>query len=128
MVRSVYRPYRPARRPGGRPRRKPVFRVLVHQKHNERWLELAERVGVESAQQFWDHVAFTPDRPPSVNSASVLRGKAGQPEEEGFSNTIHFEISSMARIDYQYCRSYRPAAGGDPHAVVRIRAIQYGSH
>jgi hypothetical protein len=89
---------------------------------------LIGRVGVESAQQFWDHIAFAPDRPPEINSATVLRGKAGQPEEEGFSNTIHFEISSMARIDYQYCRSYRPNAASDPHPVVRIRAIQHGGH
>jgi hypothetical protein len=125
---SSYRPYRPAKRPGGRPRQRPVFRVLVHRQHHDRWVALADRVGLESPQQFWDHVAFTPDRPPAINSATVLRGRAGRPEEEGFSNTIHFEISSMARIDYQYCHQYRTDPQGDSHAVVRIRAIQFTSH
>lgn len=83
---------------------------------------------MESAQQFWDHVALTPDRPPPVNRATILRGRAGMPEEEGFSNTVHYEVSSMARIDYQYCPSYRLGTDGDEHPVVRIRAIQYGSH
>lgn len=104
------------------------MRVLVHRRHHERWLQLTDRVGSESAQQFWDHVAFTPDRPPAINLATVLRGAAGRPEEAGFSHTIHYEISSMARIDYQYSRDYRGGREGDPHPVVRIRAIQYGSH
>lgn len=85
-------------------------------------------MGLDSAQQLWDHLAFTPDQPPAINAACVLRGKAGLPEEPGFSRTIHFEISGAARADYQYCREYRGGRDPEPHAVVRIRAIQLGSH
>lgn len=128
MAKSAYRPYNPARRPGGRPRQRPAFRVVVHRAHLARWLELPDRIGLESAQQAWDHLANTPDRPPAINSATVLRGRAGRPSEPGFSRRIHYELSSMARFDYEYNREYRLGAEGDPHPVVRIVAIQISSH
>jgi hypothetical protein len=57
---GVYRPHVAARRPGGRPSVKPAFRVLVHHKYLPIWNELADRLGLANAQQFWDHVAMTP--------------------------------------------------------------------
>lgn len=63
-----------------------------------------------------------------IASTRPLKGKAGAPKEKGFSKTIHYELSSMARIDYQYCDSYRTKTDGDAHKVVFILAIDYSSH
>ena len=92
------------------------------------WAQLAARVGIESAQQFYDHVAQTPGQPPKVNSASILRGKAGRPKFEGASRTIHYEISGAGRIDYQYVDNFTGGHHGDPHAVVFIFTIDLDSH
>ena len=127
MAKSDYRPFRPAKRPGGRPRGAPQFRVLVHHRMHERWSELVQRVGLESAQQFYDHVAHTPDRPSDINRTTILRGRASRPSDPGFSRTVHYEISGAARIDYQYHPQFL-GRQGDTHAVVRILAITYTSH
>lgn len=124
----AYKPYLPARSPGASPDEKPPFRVLVHRKFLERWEHLAESVGLESARQFYDHVSETPAEPPRVNSSSFLRGKAGKPTEAGFSRTIHYEIGSAARIDYQWNAAFTGGRDGDAHPVVRIIAINLGSH
>jgi hypothetical protein len=89
---------------------------------------LPERVGLESAQQFYDYVANTPGRPPAVGRTTVLAGRAGQPTGEGFSRTIHYEISGAGRIDFQFNDVYRGGAQGDPHPVVRILTIDLSSH
>jgi len=122
-----YQPYWTTGRPGGKPAKAPRFRVTVHRKMYSRWSELAERVGIESAQQFWDHVAMSPDKIPTLNNSCILRGKAGKPVGPGWSNTIHYEVSSMARIDYQFNKEY-VGVKGDKHPVVRILAINYSSH
>ena len=127
MTISSYRPFEPARRPGGRPSAKPRYRVLVHRKFADMWASLPERVGLSAAQQFYDHVASTPGQPSAINRTGVLRGKAGDPMAPGFSRTIHYEISGAGRIDYQYCDAYL-GARGDPHSVVFIRAINLTSH
>lgn len=49
---------------------KPRYRVLVHREFLEEWKSLADRVGLENAQHFWDHVASTPGLPPSVGTSS----------------------------------------------------------
>jgi len=72
---GAYRPHVAARRPGGRPAVKPVFRVLVHRQFLGIWNELPSRVGLANAQQFWDHVAMTPGQPPKVGTSSVMKGK-----------------------------------------------------
>jgi len=61
-----------------------------------------ERVGVESAQQFYGHVSQSPGAPPLVGRSSILRGRLGEPQASGFSRTIHEEIAGAGRIDYQY--------------------------
>lgn len=127
MSRS-YAPFVPGRRPGGRPRRRPRYRVLVHRAFAASWSELPRHVGLESAQQFYDHVADTPGRPPSVNRTTILRGRAGRPLAPGFSRTIHYEISGPGRIDYQYADEFRSGRMGDPHPVVFILTIGLGSH
>jgi hypothetical protein len=68
---GTYRPHVAARRPGGRPSVKPVFRVLVHRQFLGIWNDLPSRVGLENAQQFWDHVAMTPGQPPKVGTSST---------------------------------------------------------
>lgn len=87
-----------------------------------------ERVGLQNAQQFWDHVAHQPGTPPTVGSSSVMKGKHGAPKWEGFSRTIHYEISGAGRIDYQYNPASTEGKRGDPHAVVKILTIDLGSH
>ena len=106
----------------------PRYRVLVHRRYKELWDQLVERVGLENAQQFYDHVAYTPGEPPRVGRSSFLRGKAGQPGEQGFSRTIHYEISGAGGINYQYNDHYTGGAQGDPHPVVRILTIDLSSH
>jgi len=127
MTASAYQPFGPARRPGGRPVAKPRYGVLVHRKFAEVWSSLPARVGLAAARQFYDHVASTPGQPAAVNRTGILRGKAGEPMAPGFSRTVHYEISGAGRIDYQYNAAY-PAARGDPHPVVCIRAINLSSH
>lgn len=127
MTRS-YAPFIPARRPGGRPADRPRYRVLVHRAFAEAWSELPRRVGVRSAQQFYDHVSTTPGRPPDINRATVLRGQAGRPKFASCSRTIHYEISGSGRIDYQYADEFRQGRHGDAHSVVLVLTIRLGSH
>jgi hypothetical protein len=102
--------------------------VLVHRRFKRHYDGLVERVGLQQAQQFWDHVANRPGQPDPIASTTFLRGKAGQPQGPGWSRTIHYEVSSSARIDYQYCDDYKTTPDGDPHPVVAILTINYSSH
>lgn len=124
----AYHPLWATGRPGGKPLVAPEYRVLVERRFHQKWLELADRVGVESANQFWDHVAMTPGQMPDINGSCLLRGKAGAPKGEGWSRTVHYEVSSMCRIDYQYKDAYQTHADGDVHKVVAILTINYSSH
>ena len=125
---GAYEPFRPVVRPGGRPASRPRYRVLVHRRFVDLWRQLPERVGLESAQQFYDHVATTPGRPADVNRTTVLRGRAGAPKFEGASRTVHYEISGAGRIDYQFADRFTGGTDGDPHAVVIVLTIDLGSH
>jgi hypothetical protein len=125
---SAYDPYKPAKRPSGKPDSEPRYRVLVHKRFLLHYNELSARVGEQQAKQFWDHVANTPGRTDPVASTSILKGRAGRAQGPGWSRTIHYEVSSSARIDYQYNDDYVTAPGGDPHPVVAILTINYGSH
>lgn len=124
----AYLPYRPARRPGSKPSDRPHYRVLVHRQFKELWEQLPERVGLESAQQFYDHVANTPGVAPAIGRTTILAGKAGSPSDDGFSRTIHYEISGAGRINYQFNDAYAGGSQGDPHPVVRILTIDLSSH
>ncbi len=101
MFSSAYQPFRPARRHGGSPPAKPPYRVLVHHRYKDLWDQLPTRVGLENAQQFYDHVANTPEHIPAVGRTTILRGKAGQPKDAGFSRTIHYEISGAVTVHRQ---------------------------
>jgi hypothetical protein len=125
---GAYRPHVAARRPGGSPSVKPAFRVLVHRQYLDVWNALADRVGLANAQQFWDHVAMTPGRPPRVGTSSVMKGKHAAPKWPGYSKTIHYEITGAGRIDYQFNPAATDGAHADPHGVVKILAIDLGSH
>ena len=125
---GAYRPHVAARRPGGGPGAKPPFRVLVHRQFIDAWNSLAERVGLENAQHFRDHVAFTPGEYPRVGTSSVMKGKHNGPKWPGYSKTIHYEISGAGRIDYQYNASSTEGAEHDVHGVVKILTIDLGSH
>lgn len=125
---SAYDPNVPARRPGGRPSERPKYRVLVHKRYLDRYRELVDRVGLQQAQQFWDHVSQEPGRPDPIAQTCYLKGQAGRPKGPGWSRTIHYEVSSSARINYQHCDTYTTEPGGDPHPVVAILTINYSSH
>lgn len=128
MATSAYQPLQPAKRPGGRPDEAPNFRVLVHRQYHQKYKRLAEAIGLQQAQELWDHLAMTPDQPPKVGSSCILRGKAGLPQGVGWSRTVHYEASSKARVDYQYNKEYTTPDGGDPHPVVAILTISLTSH
>jgi hypothetical protein len=102
--------------------------VLVHRQYLDVWHSLPDRVGKESAQQFWDHVATTPGQPPAVGTSTVLRGRHHGPKWPGFSRTIHYEITGAGRIDYQYASATSEGDSGDAHPVVKILTIDLGSH
>lgn len=125
---SAYRPLEPARRPGGRPPQAPRYRVLVHRKFKPHWDDLANRVGAQQARQLWDHIAMTPGEFPATANSCMLKGRAGRPQGEGWSKTIHYEVSSMARVDYQYNDNYRTTTDGDPHRVVAVLTVNFSSH
>jgi hypothetical protein len=100
----------------------------VHQAFLEDWNSLAERVGLQNAQQFWDHVAHTPGSPPTVGTSCVMKGKHNKAKWTGYSKTVHYEISGAGRIDYQHCAATTEGKGKDFHAVVKILSIDFGSH
>lgn len=125
---GAYQPFEPARRPGGKPAEKPAYRVLVHRQYQSLWDELPRRVGLESAQQFYDHVSRAPGMPAIINRTTILAGRAGRPIAGGFSRTIHYEISGAGRINYQYNDAYIGGAKGDAHGVVFILTIDLSSH
>lgn len=85
-------------------------------------------VGIESAQQLYDHLTSKPDQQPSINRSTILKGRAGRAQEPGFSRTVHYEISGAARVDYQYNPRFAGGALGDVHKVVRIIAVTLTSH
>ena len=71
---------------------------------------------------------MTPGEPSAVASITILRGKAGRPNGDGWSRTHHYELTSKARADYQYHDSYVTEPGGDEHRVVAILTLSFGSH
>jgi hypothetical protein len=99
-------------------------RVLVHRQYLGTWSSLAERVGLENAQQFWDHVAFTPGEHPLIGTSSVMKGKHNGQKWPGYSKTIHYEISSAGRIDDQYNPSSTEEAEHDAHGVAKSGAVR----
>lgn len=125
---SAYQPFEPARRPKGKPGTKPAYRVLVHRKFANHWGEVVDRVGLQQAQQFWDHVSQAPGSTSGLASITILKGKAGRPQGAGWSRTHHYEISGAGRVDYQYHNEFREGAKGDSHPVVAILTINYSSH
>jgi hypothetical protein len=125
---SAYDPYMRARRPGGKPAEAPRYRILVHKRFETHYDQLISRVGLQQAQQFWDHVATNPGGRCAVASTCYLRGDAGRPQGAGWSRTIHYEVTSSARINYQFHDSYCTTPGADAHRVVAILTISYSSH
>jgi hypothetical protein len=89
---------------------------------------MVSRVGIQQAQQFWDHVSMTPGSTSPIASTTILRGKAGMPMGSGWSKTYHYEVSGAGRIDYQFHNAYSAGAKGDKHKVVAILTISYASH
>lgn len=125
---SAYRPLQPARRPGGKPSDPPGYRVLVHRQFRNQYSELVDRVGIQQAQELWDHLAHGPAKLPATAGTCFLRGRAGRPKGPGWSRTIHYEVTSKARVDYQYHDRYTTCDGGDEYPVVAILTINYSSH
>jgi hypothetical protein len=71
--------------------------MLVHRQYAAVWENLADRVGLESAQQFYDHITQSPDQHRKVGSSGLLRG------------------------------THQTSPDGDEHRVVRILVINLGS-
>jgi len=128
MSESAYRPYMPARHPTSAPTVRPTYRLLVHRKYSRHWDQLVQRIGAQGALQFWEHVTENPGSTSPVAQTSILKGKAGKPKGPGWSRTCHYEVSGAGRIDYQYHNAFRTERGGDPHRIVIILTIAYGSH
>jgi hypothetical protein len=125
-VSGSYPGYMPARSPT-RPTTRPLYRVMVKKKVRPAWDELPQRVGTDSAQQFWDHVAYTPGAKARVNSSNIMKGKYGTPQIAGGARTVHYRISGAGRIDYTYHNKY-VGVRGDEHRVSFILMINHGSH
>jgi hypothetical protein len=123
QARDSYSPVEPVARPAGRPDCNPVFSVLVHRKFSRMWKPLPDRVGTESTRQFYDHVADRPVSPPEVNSTCHWRGRAGLPQCEGGSRTIHHESGDAGRVDFPYVNSFSEGARRGAHPVVFILTI-----
>lgn len=128
MASSAYQPLQPAKRPGSRPKDAPNYRVLVHRHYVDHYKRLVDAVGLQQAQQFWDHIAHLPDQPPAIAGSCILRGRAGHPMGAGWSRTVHYELSSMARANYQYHKTFKTSAEGDEHPIVAIMTINLSSH
>ncbi|SRR6266702_202410 len=125
---SAYDPLRPAKRPVRKPRQAPRYRILVHKSFHNHYTQLVSRVGEQQAKQFWDHIAHHPGQPDPIAQTTILKGRAGKPRGDGWSRTIHYEVSSSARIDYQYNDTYATSPDNDQHKVVAILTINYTSH
>lgn len=100
----------------------------MHRQYLDTWNAISDQVGEANAQQFWDHVAFTPGQHPAVGTSSVMKGKHNKAKWPGYSSTIHYEISGAGRIDYQYNSGSAEGAAGDRHGVVKILTIDLSSH
>ena len=125
--RTAYQPQVPARRPGGKPEEAPTYRVLIHRKYLNLWLTLPEAIGMQQAQQFWDHVAMTPGTTTALAGTRVIKGRAGNPIGPGWSKTIHYDLSSKGRANYQFHNEY-VGPEGDAHHVVFIQTLDLSSH
>jgi hypothetical protein len=102
--------------------------VLVHRKFHQHWKQIEARVGLDSAQELWDHLASNPGRCPEINGSCILKGTSGRPQGPGWSRTIHYELSSKARVNYQFHDKFPDGAVGDEHPIVAILTIDYRSH
>jgi hypothetical protein len=118
-ARRAYQPHIPVQRPGGRPAEKPAYRVLLHRKYKLAWDQWVVGSGPQSAQQCWDHLAFTPDQVPRINSSTKLRGK-NFAAKDGFSAVMHYRVGKAARVDYRYHEAYTGGDRGDAHRIVKI--------
>ncbi len=125
---SAYQPFEPARRPGGQPDGKPRWRVLVHRQYAQHYNEMIDRVGLASAQQLWDYLASEPDKPPRLGGARPLKGTAGKPRSPGWSRVIHYDLSSKARVNFDFHPDFAIGSDGDGHPVVFILTVSYSSH
>lgn len=119
---SAYKPYEPARRPGGKPDDAPTYRLVVHRKYAADWEALAGVVGAQNAQRAWDHLANHPGQTPQLGQCSKLKGMA-KFATGGWSAIYHYEASSAARINYQFHQGHVATEGQEPVPVTRILSI-----
>ena len=111
---GAYRPLEPGRRPGGRPSVAPAYRVLVHRKYRDHYLELVERVGLQQAQQFWDHIAHTPGQPSPIAQICILRGQRACLTARDGPERCTMNSQGAARADYQFHNAYTTEVGRGP--------------
>jgi hypothetical protein len=101
---------------------------VVHRQHYESWAALADRCGLQNAQQLWDHLTVSPDRPPRLGTVTRMKGKNNAALADGTSGVHHYEITGAGRVDYRFNPKFIAKPGGDEHAVVFIISIDLGSH
>jgi hypothetical protein len=90
-------------------------------------MSLLDHIPLEQAQRFYDHVAQTPGEPAEGIRITHLRGTAGR-ATDNWSRVFHWRVpGSATRLDYVYRDDY-VGEEGDPHPVVRIKAINFSSH
>lgn len=125
--RRAYDPNVTVASPGGKPDRKPRFRVLIPQTLWSTWAKAVEQAPKKNTQRLWDHLAYRPDQPPLVGTVTAMKGghMAGK---DGWSRVYHYELTGAGRVDYQFHPKYVGGAVGDEHAVVRIINITMSSH
>lgn len=119
---SRYKPFEPARRPGGKPPAAPAYRLLVHRKYADDWDHLVAAVGLQNAQRAWDHLANHPGQPPRLGQCTKLKGMDSR-VKDGWSAFYHYEASSRARIDYQFHPGISTGPDMTPTPVTRILKI-----
>jgi hypothetical protein len=96
--------------------------VLVHRQSEAAWEKWVLGAGLQSAQQCWDHLAYTPNRVPLINSSTKLRGKHFR-ARDGYSAMMHYRVGKAARVDYRFHDAYTGGKRGDPHRVVFIEWV-----
>lgn len=124
---GAYDPLVSVESPGGKPEKKPRFRVLINKSHWRAWERMIQAVGAQSAQRLWNHLAHSADQPPLVGQVTRMKG-GHMKATGGWSAVHHYEVSGAGRVDFRYHHSFTGGATGEPHGVVQVIRVDLSSH